>query len=82
MRYYNMNTSTKKDKVIKEEASDMIKMGYAEYIIPSTTPWVTSKKLKRTPPSKEEIERAIYIDTHNFDIELTNGKVLVKVTEK
>ncbi len=60
----------------------MNETGYAGYVIPSETPWVTRKKLKRTPPSDDVIERTKYIDAHNFDVELKNGKFVIKVTEK
>lgn len=77
-----MDEKNEENKTTREEEVNMNKVGYTGYIIPSTTPWATRKKLKRTPPSEDVIERTKYIDSHNFDIEFKNGKILVKITEK
>ncbi len=77
-----MDKENKAIDVNEKEEFDMAETGYAGYVMPSTTPWITKKRLKRTPPSEDSITRAKYIDSHDFSIDLVDGKVIVKVTDK
>ena len=57
-------------------------MKYNGYAIPSTTPWITSKRLKRAYLSEDYIKHVKFIDTHDFDIEIKGDNVIVSVKEK
>lgn len=47
------------------------------------SPFVTSKKLKRTPATKENIERIKFMDSHNFFFDIDKNKgVKIKVSKK
>lgn len=51
--------------------------------IKPTSPFVTTEKLKRTPASKENIERIKYLDSHNFSFDIDKNKgVKIQVSKK
>lgn len=53
------------------------------YAIPSNTPWITSKPLKRTPESKQHREMREFIDSHDFHIGRdANGEIYSYATKK
>lgn len=47
------------------------------------SPFVTSKTLKRTPASKENIERVKFMDSHNFSFDIDkNNQIKIQVSKK
>lgn len=54
-------------------------MEYNGYAVPSNTPWITTKPLKRTP--RNEITKAMddYIEKNNLIVRLDDGSLQINI---
>lgn len=53
------------------------------YAIPSNTPWITSKPLKRTPEGEQHRKMREFFATHDLHETVdSNGKITVYATPK
>lgn len=71
---YDMYKKSEKKGEINMEAS----------VLKLNAPFITRKKLERTPASEENRKMAAFIDSHNFsfDIDTKTGKLRSVVTKK
>ncbi len=52
------------------------------YAINTNSLFVTSKSLKRKKPSQQYLDTVKYFNTHDFSVNIVDGKPVIKVTEK
>ena len=52
------------------------------YAIDANSPFVTSKPLKRKKPTQQYLDTVEYFNTHDFSVNIVDGKPVIKVTDK
>jgi len=52
------------------------------YAINTNSLFVTSKSLKRKKPTQQHLETVKYFNTHDFSVNIVDGKPVIKVTDK
>jgi len=52
------------------------------YATKTSSLFVTTKPLKRKQPTQQYLDTVKYYNTHNFSVNIVNGKPVIKVTDK
>ena len=73
-----MGDKTNNEENLNEE------IGFNAYAIPCNRQFVTSKELKKTPPSEEMLERRKFFSEHDFSssVDKITGELKITTKEK